>query len=383
MTDISKALVALLNQDRFYADLVMRLNRVYTTSIPTMAVSLRNGGTLLINPNFWADNAEYHTHLLQHECLHLLLDHFGRGKETGYTMLFNVAADLAINDMIEGFPNQMFVDHKLTDLATVSNAKIKYPAMEHNKSFEYYMEFLKQQSGEGGKGGEEDGEGGPGGMQTVDDHSGWGDENVTQEEAKAIVRDLVDKAVESCKNAGKQVPDAVRPYIESLYDSGIGWDDVLKSVPECAEVAYYESSRKRRNRRYGLDFPGEKVVRRCSIVVGFDVSGSITDEVVAKFAKVLDEIKMKADVRVIFFDHAIQQELDYEPGCLSGNLPGGGGTLFAPVFERAKELDADALIMLTDGMMADEFGRPTFPTFWGILEGFSCPVDWGTVVQVK
>jgi len=369
---ITKALLSLVQSDRFYADILMRLNRVYTKRVPTMAVSLERGGTLYINEDFWHANEDHGKEFLIHECLHLLFDHIGRSKsDGGMSTLKNVAADLAINDIIRNFPDHAIVSGEKAGLATVNNYKTAYPKMEHNKSYEYYVEFLKE-NGESG-----DGAG------TMDDHSEWSKGDMTADEAKAAVRDLVDKARASTKNAGQQVPSAVRPFVEALYDSGISWEEVLKSVPEACEFAYKESSRKRRDRRYGTDFPGERVVRRCAVVVGFDVSGSIGDEIVAKFDKVLREIKQKADVTVLFFDHAIQKEIQYEDGCLDGGIPGGGGTNFAPVFDRARELNADALIMLTDGMLADNIERPTYQTVWGILDGYKSPVDWGQTVVVK
>jgi predicted metal-dependent peptidase len=371
---ITNALLSLVKSDRFYADLLMRLHRVYTTRLPTMAVSLERGGTLYINPTFWKENEGEGQVFLIHECLHLLFDHIGRSKsEGGMSALKNIAADLAINDIIRGFPNTATVGGKEAHLATVANYRQHYPTMEHKKSYEYYVEFLKQE-GDGGSGK---------GGQTMDDHGEWEKGEMTADEAKAIVRDLVDKATSSTKNAGQQVPSELRPFIESLYESGISWEEVLRSVPEAAEVAYRESSRKRRDRRYGTDFPGERVVRRCDVVVGFDVSGSIGDEIVSKFDKVLMEIHEKANVKVLFFDHQIQKEIDYEPGCLNGGIPGGGGTLFKPVFERARELNADALIMLTDGMLADSIDRPGFLVVWGILDGYKSPVDWGRSVIVK
>lgn len=370
---IEPALIKLLQGDRFYADLLMRLKRVYTDRIPTAAVSLEGGGTLYINPEFWSANEAAQVQILTHECLHLLFDHIGRAKECGAGPIFNVAADLAINDLIPGFPNQAIVQGKLLDLATVTNFKTKqFPDMQHRQAFEYYVEYLRQQGGNGAGSG-----------QPMDDHSQWGDSKLTPEESRAVVRDLVEKAIANTKHAGKEVPSVVRPYIEELFNSDLSWEEILRSVPEHAEVAYYESSRKRRNRRYGLDFPGEKVVRKCQVTVGFDVSGSISDEIVTKFGGVLNEICQKADVTVLFFDHAIQKEIVYEPGCLDNGIPGGGGTNFAPVFDRAKELDSDALIMLTDGMCADQFDQPSYYTVWGILDGYTAPVAWGRSVVIK
>ncbi len=370
---IEPALIELLQKDRFYADILMRLHRVYNNSqVPTAAVSLERRGTLYINPQFWKDNDKYHVQILMHECMHLLFDHIGRSKEQGFGPLFNIAADLAINEMIPGFPDEIIMGGQKGFTATVNNYKKQFPLMEHNKSFEYYLEFLK---------GEADAQNGPG---TMDDHSGWEKSNMTPEEARAVVRELVEKATQSTKYAGKEVPPQLRPYLEKLFDSGISWEEVLRSVPEAAEISYYESSRKRRNRRYGLDFPGEKVVRKCSVIVGFDVSGSMySDDVMSRLGNVLDEIAEKAEVKVLFFDHAIQKEIDYEKGCLSAGIPGGGGTLFKPVFDRATELNADALIMLTDGIMGDRFDRPHYPTVWGLLEGFEGPVEWGQKVVLK
>lgn len=145
-----------------------------------------------------------------------------------------------------------------------------------------------------------------------------------------------------------------------------------------------ESCRRIRNRRYGLQYPGQKKIRKVKIAVGFDVSGSIGDELARQIAGEIRHIhEGGAEVDVVFFDHAVQEVRPWSDNFLDGGVPGGGGTLFQPPLDKAVDLGCDGVIMLTDGMNADTITDPGIPVIWGILPGFKFEAPFGKVLELS
>lgn len=371
---VEEAIIHLLNtDDRFYAEIILQMNRVWTTSIPTLGVSIAQRPVqLIINPKFW-DNPKYtmadKVFFLKHECAHLIADHGARANGP-FTPLHNVAADMAVHELIPP-PMKVFWDGAGNEgrPMTVEMFAKKIPGLERNKTMEYYFAAL-QQAGEGG------GEG------SMDDHGGL---EAKTEAAKAVAREIVQRAVDGCKQGGDKVPNALRHLIDELLSSAVDWKRELRSFPDYAEIAYYEDSRRIRNRRYGLQYPGQKKIRKVKLAVGFDVSGSIDDELAKQIA---GEIKHIADagseLDVIFFDHAVQEIRPWSEDFLKNGVPGGGGTLFQPPLTcAADELDCDGVIMITDGMNADTISDPGIPVIWAILPGFQFKCDFGKVIHVE
>ncbi len=374
------ATTALINgQDRFYAEILYRLRRKVDYTMPSMGVSLENGGTLTYNPDFVLANLPNLGKILVHECMHIICDHIPRGQLHSLPHSFvNVCADLAVNSLIAGFPDKLnfFKDGELAvgETCTVTNFRnnnSNYSDLQGARAFEYYVAYFKEKGDAPERGG------------GSDCHDGW--DKIDAESARAIAQRLIADAVKGSKQAGQELPSNVRELVEQLMDSGVTWEDVLRRFPDTAEVYAKESSRMHRNRRYGITFPGSKPVRRCEVYIAFDVSGSISKEVVSKFDNCLREMsELGADLKVLFFDHQVYPVVDYAPGCFdNGQIPGGGGTLFGPVLERITELGGDGVIFLTDGLLGDTIEQPAYPIVWGILDGYKSPVTWGTEVIIK
>ncbi len=373
---IRLATTSLINgTDRFFAEILYRLRRKIDYACPSMGVSLENGGTLIYNPLFVLANEKHMAAILVHECVHLLSDHLPRATVHNLPHSFvNVCADLATNSTIPTFPHKLnFVLNGAIveqDTVTVENYKTQYTDLEKGRSFEYYVAYFKE-AGKVPEGGESD------------DHSGWGD--VSPEAARAIAQRLIEDAVKGAKQAGQELPNSVRELVEELLDSQVPWESVLRRFPDTAEVYSKESSRAYRNRRYGITFPGNRPIRRCTVYVGFDVSGSMGEELITKCNNCLREMsEMGADLKVIFFDDKIYPVVDYHPGVFDeGKIPGGGGTLFSPLFDRVTELGGDGLVVLTDGLLGDHVEEPNYPVVFGILDGYKSPYTWGISVTIK
>lgn len=378
---LRKAVTALIGGsggDRMFAELLFDMVRIPDTTCQSMGVGLRGRqATLIYNPDLldkWSDATI--VSVLKHEVLHIILRHHGRIGNRNH-QLGNIAADLVVNQMVKDIPDTLtfFKDGKFEDHPTVSieGVRKEIPGLLENMTFEYYYEQLAQLNKDALNG-----------METADDHSMMGTEDgVSEAQADRIWREKIGQAVDRATRAGDGPKGALRDIVSEFLDTSTDWKTALRQFPQDAERTDTSRTRKKRNRRYGLLYPGVKIERKCKLAVGFDLSGSITDDIKDKFTKELAEIAPYAEITVLFFDTTVTEEKEFEETDFHYKVPGGGGTLFAPVFERAKELQVDGLVMLTDGENFDKIEDPGFPTLWGILSGYTFNQSFGTYVEVK
>ena len=114
---IAKASIDLLLKDSpsgygasagaFYAHLLARLPRLVSLDTATAAVGLKSTGEiyLIVNPNFWLGLTDSErAAVLKHEVLHMVFRHVTRlVDEKKHQIIWNLAADLVVNQEIENF----------------------------------------------------------------------------------------------------------------------------------------------------------------------------------------------------------------------------------------------------------------------------------------
>lgn len=386
---LTRAITALLNtQDRFYADFLQQMDRVYTEAIPTAGVRITNRIELSINPKwFGALTLDMQIMTLKHECIHIISEHIERLRQFSPDAIthqfYNMCMDLAVNSLIPGFPDAMTnADGSTSEFATVANMQRIYKTVQPAMPFEYYVNYFRQE--------EQDQKKLSDAIKNMsfDDHSGLyentGDPTEVQ---KQVIRHAINNAIEEAKRAGSEPPQGLKGLIDRAMKSKSDWRRALRRFPEEAEVCDIESTRKVRNRRYGTIYPGDKKVRRKKIALGFDVSGSVTAEVAAALMSECDKIiEAGCELVVLFFGTSIVREETWTrtPDLSTYQIPDGGGTLFQPVYDRVKELKADALIMLTDGYNFDgQIRKPTCPTLFGIIGNPGYKSEFGKVLYIE
>jgi predicted metal-dependent peptidase len=120
-----------------------------------------------------------------------------------------------------------------------------------------------------------------------------------------------------------------------------------------------------------------KNVLDLKILVGLDVSGSISQQVFSQFMRQLDAIRGLSMVKCIEVDTEIVAMYDYF--LVKNNhivrLSGGGGTEFSKFFKKAKELNPDAILLFTDGDITgtDAVPDPNIPVGYIITHGGYVP----------
>lgn len=103
LASIHKTSIQLLLNEPFYGHYLLGLNKEVSSQCDTAAVVLDNANNikLTVNPVFWQELSAIHKlGLLKHELLHLVFGHLTLVKDFSNFQLFNIAADITVNQHI-------------------------------------------------------------------------------------------------------------------------------------------------------------------------------------------------------------------------------------------------------------------------------------------
>lgn len=114
-------------------------------------------------------------------------------------------------------------------------------------------------------------------------------------------------------------------------------------------------------------------------MVVVDVSGSIADALLQRFAREIDAItrRREAGVTLVIGDDQVQRVEAHEPGrstLADVEFQGGGGTDFTPLLEEADRHDPDLTVVLTD-LQGPARHRPRAPVLWAVPEAHAAAVQ--------
>jgi len=361
--DLNMHTARLLMSEPFFAAISRRINKRASFGIPTAGVVISKDTAqfeMLYNPNFMNSLTDPERRaILIHEFYHIIFKHVtDRLPEGGMTRAWNIAADLAINSHIKGLPEGGCIpgEGKFADLPKFMSAEWYLPKVE---------ELMKQQqnrSQSGASGNQEQGQGqqgenasqGDSDMNTLDDHSGWGDtpqetKDIANERLKDIVKQASDEA--SRANSWGSVSSSVRKEIIESLKTKVDWRKVLRFFVKASQRANKSSTIRRINRRYPYIHAGRKSDRVANIAVSIDQSGSVDNEMLAMFFAELNKLSEIASFTVIPFDTEVDDSKVYqwrkgETRKVERVLH--GGTCFDAPTEYVNKRDFDGHIVLTD-----------------------------------
>ncbi len=116
--------------------------------------------------------------------------------------------------------------------------------------------------------------------------------------------------------------------------------------------------------------------RLCVIV---DVSGSIEDELLNKFAREIESISRRQEARLVLIvgDEQVRRVSEFTAGrsdLRDISFLGAGGTDFTPLLEEADKHKPDVVVVLTDLDGPAHF-RPRWPVIWAVPEAHASAVQ--------
>lgn len=339
---------SLIFTEPFYGLFLVGLQKTFSDKIPTAGVSKSGIGVkLTINSKFFGDLSENHRKgLLKHELLHISFGHLITRDKYPDKKLFNIAADLEINQYIDA-----------GDLPEGGITMDSFPELklDERAGTDYYYEQL-QQAQKNGKSPSLDNL-----LDQMDgnsqyDHTTWDDFDDLPEADKKLIEKQVEhqlkEIAEQTEKRSGNIPGELSGLIERLRHvepPKFDWRGYLKRFVGNSTVSYTKKLRRKYNKRY-TENPGLKIKFKNHILVGVDTSGSVNSDELKEFMSELTHMhKTGHKITVAQCDTRIKSIEEFNPK-RDWEIKGRGGTNFQPVIDHFNDHGRyTALIYLTDG----------------------------------
>lgn len=369
MNTIEKAIKHLLDRKQFYAHYFLNSKITYckgdNARVPTAAAGIdpKTLSTFFIfNEDFIASlSFEEFAGVVEHEIMHQLFSHTSFFNQNVYNkQIMNIAMDCAINQYIDVLPEGSIT---LPSLSSMLGEKL-----DPFETWEYYYSKIIQ-SGKVVY------------CRSIDEHEG---DTIDGKLSDAVLRSNIDKAIKASK--GNAPEHVLKIYSGLVTDAKICWKGVLKNFVARAVSYNKKATRKKINRRFGLDAPGTKKLKELTLGVCVDSSGSVDDAAFESFVN--EVVHISSIAKTTYFIDAdcevqnvqkILKRRDFEK-----SRSGSGGTAYSPAIEKCMELKCDAIIYFGDFDTADTPVNPGVPFLWvGLENGIDKPGDFGQVIRIN
>ena len=390
-------------EDMFVHEILMMMEKRPCREIETMGVKVEDARLILVyNPNFVHNLSDPELRwVVTHEIYHVVLHHVtvrlpARDEDR---MLYNIAADMAINCLIPTSPSRTMPLHK--DGPHKGEPLCLLPTrppycFPDKLSKEQYVLLLREKgvdkgssggkSPGGKKGAKNDGDDeGKGAGSVIDSHDGWSDADA--EVVKQEIRNKIEQISKRESSGWGNLPGDVQGIIMAAQRSSIRWWRYLRHFFGDIITSRSESTFKKPNRRFGYPYCGTKRLHTDRKLVAIDRSGScMSTEDQAHFLAEVNKLSEIQPVDIVSFDVGIHGKVrPFDRKHIRFEYQGGGGgTSFQEVFDLAEQRGYQSLIILTDG----EANEPTKPkrvkdVIWVLTDpSKNPPVEWGKRVHI-
>lgn len=390
---LQKAVIDIIGNPKYVAlaGVLMLGNRTVRDDIPTACT---NGRDETYGRAFVESLSDTELRfVVLHECYHKLYRHLTTWKHLydANASKANIACDHVINLKItsenaDGFAT-MPKDKKTGK--PIGLCDPQYTGMDTAQVYHAMPDQPQQQQQQGGQG---QGQGNDGG---IDSHDWEGAQEMSDDEKKALERDIDEAVRQGVLAAGKLGSGGMRD-LEELLKTKIDWREVLREFVTTTCTGNEFSTWKRPNRRFvssGIYMPSGVSEKVGELVIAIDTSGSIGPTELSQF---LGEVKgicdtVKPDkVRLLYWDTKVCRDETYVDGDVenivqSTKPAGGGGTDVECVTSYMAEygVKPQAVVVLTDGYLGGTWGTWPCPVLWCIVGGNKAVAPVGTTVHVK
>ena len=350
LSRISKTLIF---SEPFYGIFLIGMQKEFSKQCATAGVGKHGiGMRLVINPDFFADLNEPHQQgLLKHELLHIAFGHLIMADRYPNKKLFNIAADIEINQYIDsnmlpagGLTLDTFKNEIVLPKRAGTDKYYKLLQEKMNKDGTSYCESLQsildQMDGN-----------------SQYDHKLWDEVTDLPEAEKKLVQKQYEHQMkttaEEIQKKHGTIPGELAEIIERLFvipPAKFNWKQYLKRFINNASKIYTKKLRRKNNKRYTAN-PGLKIKHKNHVLVGVDTSGSVSSEELVEFMHELAHMhKTGNQITVAQFDTQLTSVEDFNPK-KNWEIKGRGGTCFQPVTDHYNDPKNkySAFICLTDG----------------------------------
>jgi len=416
LDEVAKTCIKILLSEPFYGHFMLGMPKAISEEVGTAAVGLMNRQIvkLIVNPNFWQGlNTEQRYGLIKHEVLHIVLKHLLVWKQYTNKTLFNIAADLVVNQYIkaEQLPEGGITLQRFWHLQPMYGI-----TLEPNKDVGYYYRELKKVLDQNPKESFQsiidnhtqptD----PSGYDTtpidlkrlieeshqeLERHQLWkamdelspGEQKIMEHQVNNIIKQTVNRVKHKYKNYGN-LPAGLKELLDKILADmkpQFNWRRILRLFAATSSSTYLKNTIRRPSKRYGTT-PGIKVKRQHRLLLAIDTSGSVQQEELLEFFSEIHHLwRQGAEIFIVECDTHIHHKYFYK-GIPPTHIHGRGGTAFtAPIRYGNEEYRPDALMYFTDGHAPPPALPARYPILWvissnGIQQGQG---SWDTLPGTK
>ena len=216
----------------------------------------------------------------------------------------------------------------------------------------------------------------------IDDHESWKQSDISQDEARQVIHDMVREATEKSQGT---VPGHLKEAIEALGKPVVRWREVLRRYlgRHVGNRRRTYSRAERRHQQFGLKGVSHHAAATVNVIV--DTSGSIGAVELEQFFAEIEMISARAKVMVLQWDAEFQGYEKYRKGAWRGwavNGRGGTDMVGAQMWIEKNAPGADVIILLTDGYTGYREPKQPYPFICVITTDQAGPT-WGHVIHMK
>jgi len=353
---LTKARIQILQENIFFATVLLSLKQHITTDIPTAAT---DGSCIMYNPDFLSDlTVDETVGLILHELLHVIYRHTTR-KGDRERLPWNYAADYAINAYLDdsgyNLPSGGLLDHKYDNMLTEAIYDT-FPEPESQPSWGI-GDLLE-----------------PANPDEVEQQIG---------EILVHARDVADS-----QSSHDDVPSDVRSQIEALLNPRLPWTVLLENHVNSFSKEDYSFNRPRK--RYLPDFylPSQHSPNIDHLVVAIDTSGSVSEDEIKTYLTEIESIRQSYAIdklEVYGISIGIDNHFTVQPedNLLDLKFSSRYGTVFDPAFAKFKLNPPSLLIFFTDLYVDFSFSPPDFDCLWISTTDQVAPEEYGATIAYE
>ena len=378
--EITKCSKTLMLKEPFYGLFLISLNKELGSYIPTACVTPDNINIkLVVNPEYWSKQDEKtKMGILKHELLHIVFFHLNNFDRFPNKELYNVAADLEINQYINDD-----MKGETWEGLEITKSPFKELNLMPKQGTKYYYDAIQKEiennpDGDLAKamnGGDDEGEG-IGGKGIGNIHELWeklkelgeAEGNLIAKQIDYQLKEIAEELEKQSRNRGL-IPSEMKDYINSLFEivePVIDWRSYLRRFNSMSTIIYTKKTRRKPNRRFGSG-PALKIKQKKKTLVAIDTSGSVSKEDLIEFFNEIYHIyKTGTQIDIVECDAKIQRVYEFKGKREDIEVRGRGGTSFEPVMKYLAENKNKYanLIYLTDGECSPPATKPMKPIMW-------------------
>lgn len=379
---ISKASVGLLLRHPFFGSLLYRHEVLITASVETAAVTTDR--VILLNPEFvekcTAPQLEF---LLAHEVMHIVFAHIARRGDRD-PVIYNIACDAVINEtliaegvgeFIAGGIRMLGAQYRTSEsiydeiASRLKPKEKKSPSIGQGLTLPLFPDDPEADGQAGGLAGASDDGSENGNDSSASTSPFIGELNIPDlpREARKMTQEEINEQIEEGKLALGQALTTARTcgnmsgglarFIGSILESSMPWYELLERYMVSKAEQRYNWSRPDKRRLNIAYLPWrERFPSLGTVVIGVDVSGSISDIEIAEYlghCERIFDLCHPRKVYVVYCTTQVEAVDEYEKGEPlepRKNLWSGGTCMPAIMDWIAKnDIEADVCVTFTDG----------------------------------